>query len=254
MAQLLLDEYGRPMPQYRRADGTAFEALEGEAGAMYVFLKQVAAVSKSQTSGVEKSLPIALVMPGGNIASGDAANGLDVDVTRVSGVVTVKPEADMPVLVKNTEPLNVNVTSEVTVKQKVFNGTTWEEQLSNSEIVVLPSEARTASAQVDVVNNQFRGALVLIDITDVGATPGSITGIEFLAKVGSNYHKLHEVSGLTLNAVGTAAFAVYPETLDAGAYTAAPIKGILPRNWKLLVKHANSTDSITYSVTVSYLQ
>jgi hypothetical protein len=122
------------------------------------------------------------------------------------------------------------------------------------EDIALPSVARTAAATGALLTNmQARGILLLVDITAVGGSPGSITSVNVQAQIGANYKTIYAFTGLTtLNAVGQFAFCIYPGAASAGSWQAAPIQGPMPRHFRVTTTHADA-NSTTYSVTVVYL-
>ena len=125
---------------------------------------------------------------------------------------------------------------------------------STAEVEALASAARTGDATADLENHSYRGAALLLNVTAVGGTPGQIDALNIQAKIGSTYLTIYSFSTLAINATGQYAFLLHPDGVDAGSWTATPVKGIIPRNWRISVDHANETDSITYSLTVSYMR
>jgi hypothetical protein len=122
----------------------------------------------------------------------------------------------------------------------------------NREVTALSSAERTGDTQSsDLTNYGWAGIAILLDVTAVDS--GQIDAITVQAKVGSSYVDIYSFSSLTINSTGQSAFLIHPGAVDAGSWTAAPLQGVIPRNWRLSVDHANETDGITYSITVCYL-
>lgn len=226
MATLILDSEGRPIPQIQKADGS-FMAWQGKNNAGDVNLKEYTPINANQ-AGSELCLPVVLKIPGATESvglQGTVANGLLVDVSRVQGQLVVQNQRK--------------------------NGAAWEDVHNNEEVLVAVEAARSATFLSDALTNyNARGVLVCVDVT--AAAGGQITGIEIIGVLASREVKLYEVTALNVIAAGFLTFLVYPGASTAGALTAPPISGNIPRNWKLKVVHGNAS-SITYRVTVNYL-
>lgn len=63
MATLLLDELGRPIPQYMQSDSTGFEAAQGTGGALHV-IEQEPLRKNIAMAGTDLTVPVVLMYPG----------------------------------------------------------------------------------------------------------------------------------------------------------------------------------------------
>jgi hypothetical protein len=128
----------------------------------------------------------------------------------------------------------------------------WRAGLTQ-EAIALPSVARTAAATgATLLNQGARGILLLVDITAVGGSPGSITSVNVQALICTSWKTVYAFTGLTLNSISQAAFCIYPGAASAGSWQAAPLQGPIPRHFRVTTTHADA-NSTTYSVTVVYL-
>ncbi len=130
------------------------------------------------------ALPVALMLPGATpvAAPGDGSNGVDVDVTRVQGTVTV--DSELPAAAALADGAANPTAPTVGAGQEVFNGTSWDRARSVAasgaglgvqqvgtlgELITLAaSAARTAGGEGTPVTglgwrNRF---LVLLEITE----------------------------------------------------------------------------------------
>lgn len=238
------------------------------------------------------SIGIAVAAAGGPVAiTGDVANGLDVDVTRVSGTVTVDSElpaaaalADdeanptvprvgamlagfdqdntqwdrLRTLTPNSDAVGaLQGTLRVASFSFLANGTDFDRERNNSNVTALASAARTATTtSASLVNYNWRGMLVAIDVTAVGAPAGTLTQLEVLALVGTTEVVLYTFNFADLAAIGTRHMLVYPgafftapvDGLTTEGYSVDPVNGTVPRTFRIRVTHLDG-NSITYSVT-----
>lgn len=111
-----------------------------------------------------------------------------------------------------------------------------------SEIILLPSEARTSTQNVTVLNKGCRGIKLIIDITAITGAPSIIAKIKGIDPASTKEFDM--LSSVALNAVGTTILTVYPGITPV---TNQKADDVLPRNVKIVIEHLN-TDSITYSV------
>ena len=136
----------------------------------------------------------------------------------------------------------------------LFNSSTWDRVRNNHEVTALSSAARTGDTNsTDQINYNAKGMAILLDVTAVGSPAGQIDAIRVQAKIGSSYLTVLAFATLAIASTGVRAFLIYPGAASAGSWTAAPLQGAVPRNWRIQVDHANETDSITYSVVASYI-
>lgn len=120
-------------------------------------------------------------------------------------------------------------------------------------VTVLASEARTATATSEVVRNGLgaRGVMLLLNVTAQTDTP-NISALALQVKVGSTWTTVYSFTGLTINAAGQKTFLIYPGAASAAGWTAAPLQGPCPGEFKIVVTH-DDADSITYSLTAEFL-
>ena len=170
------------------------------------------------------------------------------------GLLSVAADTELPAAAALADGAANPTTPIAGAGKLLFNGATWDRERNNHEAIVLASAARTGDTNsADQVNYNARGMAILLDVTAVGSPAGQIDAINVQAKIGSNYVTVYSFGTLTINAAGQHAFLVYPGAATAGSWKAAPVQGIIPRNWRLQVDHANETDSITYSIVACYL-
>lgn len=132
-----------------------------------------------------------------------------------------------------------------------FNGATFDYWRNNFEAIVLASAARTADTDsADQINYNAKGLALLLNVTAVSS--GQINGLLIKARVGSSYVTIYQFTSLAISTTGQRAFLIYPGAASAGSWTAAPLQGVIPRNWRLTVDH-NDANSITYDVVASYI-
>lgn len=119
-------------------------------------------------------------------------------------------------------------------------------KLENKNVEVLALVARIATnSSNDQVNKDFSGVHVIIDVTDISATPSVVPTIEAKDPVSGKYYVL--LTGAAITATGTVVLKVFP-----GAIVVADLAAndILPLNWKVKMTHGDA-DSITYSVAAN---
>ena len=136
-----------------------------------------------------------------------------------------------------------------------WNGASWDRHRGNLEATVLASAARTGDTNsADQTNYNAKGVMLHLNVSAVGAPAGSISAINVQAKdpVSGAYLTILAFSALAIATTGYRVFLIYPGAASAGAFTAAPLQSVLPRTWRINVDHANETDSITYSIAVTY--
>lgn len=128
-----------------------------------------------------------------------------------------------------------------------YNGSTYDRFRNNYENTQFSSAARTASAQsADEVNYNWRGVVVCLDVTVIGA--GSIT----LTIAGKSVRAAKYRNILTSAAVTTVStnyYTVYPGvTAAANIAASAPLERI----WRIEMTHSTA-DPITYTVSANYI-
>jgi len=200
------------------------------------------------------------ILSAGTFAAVTAAAGFKGDGTPVllpinaDGLLSVAADTELPAAAALADGI-ANPTSPIAGAGKLlYNGATWDRERNNHEVIVLASAARTGDTNsADQVNYNARGIALLLDVTAVGSPAGQIDAINVQAKIGSNYVTVYSFGTLTINATGQHAFLVYPGAATAGSWKMAPVQGIIPKNWRIQIDHANETDSITYSIVACYL-
>ena len=117
---------------------------------------------------------------------------------------------------------------------------------NNFNAIALESAARIATNNSDdLTNSQHRGCHVIIDVTDITATPSVVPTIQGKDSLSGKYYTL--LVGAAITATGTTILKVYPGlTADANLVT----NDIVPSKFRILMTHGDA-DSITYSVSVS---
>ncbi len=119
---------------------------------------------------------------------------------------------------------------------------------NNTNIVLLASAARTAattSSIETVINSDYRGCHIIIDVTVDPASASITPTIQGYDTVSGKYYTL--LVGNAIAAVGTTVLRIYPG-LTASANVIA--NDILPSKFRISMAVAD-TDSITYSVSAS---
>jgi len=126
----------------------------------------------------------------------------------------------------------------------VTPGISFFGEVGNSEEIILPSAARTATVNsADFVNRNAKGIKVVVDISAVTATPSIIVKIQGKDPVSGNYYDI--LISASYTTVATNVLTIFPSIPDVADLKASDI---LPRTYRVRVEHAD-TDSITYSVS-----
>lgn len=130
---------------------------------------------------------------------------------------------------------------------------TWDRGRGIWQSTVLASAARTGdttSATQTAYNH--KGIVLFLNVSAVGAPAGQIDTLNIQAEdPGSgNWFTMYAFTALAINSTGQRAFLIYPGAASPASWTQAPIQGVIPRQWRINVDHANQTDSITYSVMI----
>lgn len=140
----------------------------------------------------------------GALIGGDAANGLDVDVTRVTGTVTV--DSELPAAAALADATANPTVPGVGGFLMGFNGTTWDRIRT----------ANTGRLQVDVITGGGSNASVLVD--NAGFTDGtsSVTGVGYI---------FDEVAGTALTENDIAAARIDSKRAQIGVIEDATTRG-----------------------------
>lgn len=128
------------------------------------------------------------------------------------------------------------------------NTTPWLVNIPGSDVTVLASASRTTTqTQADQTNNSARGIKVVLDMTDVTASPSVQLEIDGKDVVSGKYYSL--LTGANVTTVSTNVYTVYP-TLPAVANVTA--QDVLPHVYRIKVTAVNANAG-TYSVGASLL-
>jgi hypothetical protein len=118
----------------------------------------------------------------------------------------------------------------------------------NREITVFSSAARTASENsADLSNPYARGAVIVIDVTAVTATPSVVFTVKGKSALGSDYYTI--LASAAITATGQTVLRIYPGLTAAANVTASDV---LPATWRVEAVHGDA-DSITYSVSANLI-
>lgn len=116
-------------------------------------------------------------------------------------------------------------------------------ELTNQEAAVLASAARTTTqTQGDQTNTVWRGIIVVLDVTNVAASPSITLEIDGKDPASGKYYAILTGAAVTTNS--TNVYRVYPG-LTASANATA--NDALPKTWRIKII-ANNSNSATYSV------
>ena len=135
----------------------------------------------------------------------------------------------------------------VTAGQKTASAaSTYEDQVSNQDLTVLASAARTASvASADFTNVNGRGVDVVIEATASNLTPSVVFTIQGKDAVSGVYYTI--LASAAVTGVSTTVLRVYPGLVVAAN---AAANYALPRTWRVSAV-AGDADSLTYSIGAS---
>lgn len=217
-------------------------------------------------AGTDYALPIALRLPasgGGVNAPGDAANGLDVDVTRLPslpagantiGAVTLAAalpaganaigsvDTELPAAAALADGQAIPTTPKVGAVMMGSNGATLDLWRMNQFVTLLASAARTTTTvTANQTNRNHRGVLLHLQVSVFGG--GSLT-VKIIIP-----GDIEIFRSSAFAATGQWVLFCYPGATETWASpniegTALP----LPQLWKVEVTHATG-DSITYALT-----
>lgn len=113
----------------------------------------------------------------------------------------------------------------------------------NEVRTLLASAARTADATAEVQTSRHKGAVVVIDVTAISATPSVVFTIRGSDPVSGQTWDI--LASAAVTAVGTTVLKVYPALASVANDSE---NDVLPPVWEVFADHADA-DSITYSVT-----
>jgi hypothetical protein len=118
----------------------------------------------------------------------------------------------------------------------------------NREVIVFSSAARTATENsADLSNPYARGAVLVIDVTAVTATPSVVFTVKGKSALGSDYYTILVSAAIT--GTGQTVLRIYPGLTASANATASDV---LPATWRVEAVHGDA-DSITYSVSANLI-
>jgi len=118
--------------------------------------------------------------------------------------------------------------------------------------LLLPLLARTATVLTTVTSPRgARGAIILINSTEITATPIVTVTIELLDGDGA-YTEVYWTAAATITTAADTSYIFYPGVTAADVDVTEEISAPIPREWQLTLTHTDA-DSITYSVFVQWL-
>lgn len=113
----------------------------------------------------------------------------------------------------------------------------------NRHLEVLPSVARIATiSSPDIPNIGANGVHIVIDVTDVTATPSVVPTVEGKDPLSGKYYTL--LTGAAITATGTTILKVFP---SATAVANLAANDFVPSKFRVTMTHGDA-DSITYSI------
>lgn len=113
----------------------------------------------------------------------------------------------------------------------------------NIDSEVFASATRTATANANDQENEVgRGAVIVVDVTAVAATPSVVFKIQGKDPESGAYYDI--LTSAAVTGVSTNVYRVYPGLTAVANLTA---NDLLPRTWRVRAEHGDA-DSITYSV------
>jgi hypothetical protein len=190
---------------------------------------------------------------------GDTTNGIDVDVTRVTGTVTV--DSELPAAAALADGTANPTTPLVASGLELFNGTTWDRARGVTEGTLLASAARTTTTNSsDQTNYNATGVVISVDFTATPNNAETITvAIQAKDPVSAKYVTITAFTALTSSALGatptteTYLYSLYPGAAETAATAKHEVQALaLPRTWRVLLTHSAS-GSWTYSVGYSLI-
>lgn len=126
---------------------------------------------------------------------------------------------------------------------QLYNETNFDRQRNNTAATLLASAARTTTqTSADIVNYNARGIQVILDMTNVAASPSVTVSINGKDPVSGKYYLL--LQGAAVTTAVTNVYTVYPGVTATANVSASQV---LPRTFQIVVT-ANNSNSGTYSV------
>lgn len=181
-----------------------------------------------------------------NAAGGAVGSVLKVGLTRHDGALPGVTSMATDGLATGANELGLSSSPGL-----VFNGTTWDRLRSNMEpAIALPSAVRAATtATADLVNYNWRGCLVFLDVT---ANPGGgetlTVEIQTRDPVSGTYKTITAFAASFVAANGHEVLTVYPGAAETAATAGHQVQALtLPRTFRVRVVHS-AAGNWTYSV------
>lgn len=143
-------------------------------------------------------------------------------------------------------------TKSVQATSRLYNGSTYEDERSNTEGTLLASAARTATTySSDQTSHNHRGVLMILNVTaNPGAAETLTVSLEAKDSISSGYRSITAFA--TVSATNARyAFVVYPGAVETTDNTSTQTQGLpVPRTWRAGVTHS-AAGSWTYSLSVA---
>lgn len=154
---------------------------------------------------------------------------------------------------QNTDGFVYDTSGNLPVSLSLFNGSTFDKQLNNTQGILLASAARTASTgSANQTNYNARGVHVCLDITAASGTGGLMVRVQGIDLISGNFYSLNG-SPTGIIATGTYDYEFYPGSTQGSVAGSNNVNGryqtALPRIWKAQI---NVGDSSSYTYSLSY--
>lgn len=121
-------------------------------------------------------------------------------------------------------------------------------KLENKNVVLLESGAHIATNSTpEQVNRAHTAVHVIIDVTDITASPSVVPTIEAVDRISGKSYVL--LTGAAIIATGTTVLKVYPGAVAVANLVA---DDSLPLIWKVVMTH-DDADSIEYSISANLM-
>jgi hypothetical protein len=118
--------------------------------------------------------------------------------------------------------------------------------IANCSGTIFASAARTATVNGDdILNDDARGVVVVIDCTAIAASPSVVFTIQGKDEVSGKYYTI--LASAAITGTGTTVLRVYPGLTASANVT---VSDVLPHTWRVIATHGDA-DSITYTVGFS---
>ena len=134
----------------------------------------------------------------------------------------------------------------------LFNGTTWDRQRSNINVLTGDTGARTATfTGANQTNFNARGAKILLNVGAVtGTSPTLVARVQISLDNGTTFVDMPGAVTASIVATGTYLLTIYPGMTAAAN---SVVNDVLPRTWRLAYTIGGTTPSFTLTnVQVTY--